>query len=396
MIGKRAVWVVLTAILVVSLLGACAAPQAGAPSGGAKQAVKIGAVFDLTGPTSGIGQWVKTGIEFRMDEAGYEVAGKKVDLIIEDDAFDPAKALEKVKKLVETDKVSMIIGPLNAGAALAVAPYVSSAKVPNISISGMAWDWTAKSDYTFGPSGSLRQATKAMGWYAYEAMGLRKVATIGTDFVAGYAYIGGFGDGFKEKGGTIVQEQWVPMGTPDFSPYLTALKPADATIAWIAGTDVPFLKQYDQFGLYKKMPLHAATLSGFAEPVTLKEVGDSAMGIQGQSYYTALLDTPENKAFVERFSKKQGRPPTAMEVQGYVAASFALEALKATGGDTAPDKLYKALMGLKLSTPMGPISLDASRLGTRSAYIVEATKSGGEWVQKVIKVYPDFKPVPDQ
>ncbi|HLB12676.1 MAG TPA: ABC transporter substrate-binding protein [Dehalococcoidia bacterium] len=360
-------------------------------------AVKIGALMDLTGPLSGAGQWVKTGIEFRMEEAGYEVAGKKVELIIEDDASDTAKALEKAKKLVETDKVSLILGPLHAGAALAVAPYVSSAKVPNLSISGLAWDWTAKFDYTFGPSGSLRQATKAMGWYAYEALGLKNVTTIGTDFVAGYAYIGGFADGFKEKGGTIVQQQWAPTGTPDFSPYLTALKPADATVAWIVGTDVPFLKQYEQYGLYKKMPLHASTMSGFAEPVTLKEVGDSALGIQGQSYYTALIDSAENKPFVERFTKKLGRPPTALEVQAYVAASFALEALKITGGDTAPDKLSKALMGLKLNTPMGPISFDpTSRFGIRTAYIVEATKVGGEWVQKVIKAYPEFKPVPDQ
>jgi len=74
-----------------------------------------------------------------------------------------------------------------------------------------------------------------MGWYAYEKMGLRKAATMGPDYIAGRAFLGGFMDGFKEKGGQIVQEQWFPVGNVDFAPYLGAVKPADALVTWVAG-----------------------------------------------------------------------------------------------------------------------------------------------------------------
>lgn len=383
--------VLLVPLLAALLAAACAAPEQ------AKPPIRVGAILHLTGGFAELGSQLREGMDLRFEEAKYEVSGRKIDVIIEDDATDPAKSLEKAKKLVETDRVSLIIGPLHSGTGMAVAPYVSSAKIPNIAFSAHPWDWTAKFDYTFGFMGSLRQSTKAMGWHAYDVLGLRKVTTIASDFVAGRMYMGGFIDGFVEKGGTVVQQQWTPLDTKDFAPYLTVLQPADATIAWISPPGgITFLKQYGEHGIYKKMPLHAPMLTGFVEPAYAKEVGDSAKGIQGAGHYTSLLDNPQNKRFVELFRSKYGKPPSwSMNANGYIAASVAIEALKATQGDTSADKLSKAIMGLKLDTPIGPVRFDSSRFGIRDGHIVEVTKVNGDWAWKVLKTYTETKPIPD-
>ena len=78
----------------------------------AEETVKIGALLDFTGPIAALGPLFKNGIVYALEEVDYTVGGKKVELIVEDTASDPTVALEKAKKLVDRDKVRVIIGPL--------------------------------------------------------------------------------------------------------------------------------------------------------------------------------------------------------------------------------------------------------------------------------------------
>ena len=95
----------------------------------AAEPIKIGSILNLTGPIAFIGPLFKNGIVKALEEVDYTVAGRKIELIPEDAAADMNVCLEKSKKLVERDKVNIIIGPLMGDAHMAIAPYLANKKV---------------------------------------------------------------------------------------------------------------------------------------------------------------------------------------------------------------------------------------------------------------------------
>ena len=116
----------------------------------AEKPIKIGLIADFTGPLTEHGQACKQGAILAMENANYKVDGKTVELIIEDEASDPAVAMDKARKLVETDKVSMILGTIHGGCAAAIAGYASRVKIPhmtywysipNAAMEKATWTW---------------------------------------------------------------------------------------------------------------------------------------------------------------------------------------------------------------------------------------------------------------
>jgi branched-chain amino acid transport system substrate-binding protein len=122
MISKKSIFTVILAaaliLFTLSNLSPTFAQQKAEP-------IRIGALLPLTGALLKEGPLDKEGMEMAFEDAGWEVAGRKIELIIEDDATDPTTALDKARKLVERDKVVAIIGPHHSGVANAVQPYMN-------------------------------------------------------------------------------------------------------------------------------------------------------------------------------------------------------------------------------------------------------------------------------
>ncbi len=115
-----------------------------AASGGT---IKIGALLDFTGPVAELGPIFQVGIEAALEEVNYMVAGKKVELIIEDSATSVDTAVAKAKKLVEQDGVKIIIGPLMGDAHLALSPYCAEKGVIITSLINGMWDTVKDKTY---------------------------------------------------------------------------------------------------------------------------------------------------------------------------------------------------------------------------------------------------------
>jgi branched-chain amino acid transport system substrate-binding protein len=233
-----------------------------------------------------------------------------------------------------------------------------------------------------------------MGWYAYEKLGYRTVTTMGPDYIAGRAFVGGFADGFKEKGGEIVQGQWFPVGNVDFAPYLGALKPADACAAWVAGPGaLRLISQYKEYGVFKKMPLIGAFASSLLNEDILPQLGEKAAGITGPSAYASTLDNPINKRAVAKYKAKHGhRPGDCLFIGGYNNALVLVEGLKASGGDTSPKKLRSAILNLRIQTPCGPLRFTPEGAGIFNVYIVKVGKVNGDYAWQVVHTYADTRP----
>ena len=379
--GALALAAVLTATLVVpDLLGAAE-----------RGPVRIGLPIPLVGNMAQVGADMREGFMMAIEEAGGQVAGRKIEVIAEDDEGSPAQTLTKTRKLVESDRVHVIAGVFLAGSCWAVVPYLNGKKIPFLFACGND-DLTQRkpSDYLVRVSSTGTQPAHPFGEYAAKVLGHKRVAALGWDYSFAWEVVGGFQRTFEANGGKIVQKLWTPMNTQDFGPYLSQLKrDADAVFMFFAGAGATrVLKHYQSFGLKEKIPI----LGGRAlvDPSVLPTMGDEALGVVSASHYTPTLDTPANKRFVRAYRTKYGRPPSHYSVDLYVSAQTIMEALKASDGDVenVPRFLAAARKVRLAETPRGPMELDETGQALVNIYITRTERVGGELQNVAIHTYP--------
>jgi branched-chain amino acid transport system substrate-binding protein len=353
-------------------------------SGSAKP-IKIGALLDMTGPAAMLGPLFRDGIIMALEEVNYKVAGRPIKLIIEDSATDPTTALEKARKLVERDKVKIIIGPLMGDAHFAIDPYVAKKKVLITTLYCGSLSLIKSKRWLIYPT-TLVGLTVPLGYYAYDA-GYRTMDMITSDYAGGHGFMKGVRMGFESKGGKVIQEIFVPVGTADFGPYLSTLKKADCVAYFVPNTaeSARLITQYKEFGI--KMPLLPTTLDGDIPEHVMKELGDKVIGLRGQAVYIWQREDPVNKKWVEAMKKRFGRMPGGIENNSYVLAKVILKGLQATGGDESYDKLWPEVLKVKINTPQGPLSFTPEGVAVTDGYIVEGKKINGRYVWDPIKVY---------
>jgi len=377
--GKRLLSLIGGVCLVLTvavLLATGCAPKAPV----AKEPIKIGALFDYTGPVADLGPKFQAGVELALEEANYEVAGRPIKLIIEDSATDVTVALDKFKTLVARDKIHICIGPLMGDAHLAIAPYAAESKVIVTSLINGMYEAIPYKTYVIYPT-TVDAQTYPFGKYVYEKLGYRTMITIGANYAGKIGYANGAAKGFADAGGTVVQQLWPSVGTPDYSPYIGAFKTADVVLYALEGPGPVsrFVYQYHQAGL--TMPLVTITQDGDYTPEALAELGDAALGILGESSYTWQLDTPENKKFVQGITAKTGKLfPSCSEQNAYTLTKVVLAGLEATGGDESYDKLWPAILNIKMNTAQGPLSFTAEGVAVTDMYVTQAEKKDGNYV----------------
>ncbi len=364
----------------------------------AQQTIKIGILAPLTGPMAITSKDLTDGAKFAFEEVGYQVAGKKIEVITEDDGAQTQMAVDKARKLVEQDNVAMVLGPLSAGTKMAVADYMSKVGRPMLPFGPSPWPMS-NFKWTFTVEGSEPSYAYTMASYAYTQMGKKKVTIMTEDTVAGHSFLDAFIKGFKDAGGQVVQEQYTPWPNQDFGPYLTNLKDADAIVAWYEGQDsVIFLNQMDSFGIRKKMPLIAPFHGAFfllplVNRALKPESAAALVGEKGPTEYTALIPSDTNKKFVAAFRQKMGYLAVEGNAIAYESIQVALKALEATKGDPTPDKLRQAIGALDLEVPSGHVRFDPqTNFAIRNIYIFEIGKYENEYNWIPIYVYENVPP----
>ena len=226
-----------------------------------KQTITVGLLASLTGPMSFQGNAIVRGFTLALEEASYRVAGKTIQVVTEDEVMSPAIALTKTQKLVEKDRVDVLVGPVNSAAAPAMRDYVVQQKVPWIVPMAMPENLTLPplaNKYTFRVQAVASQLNFPFAEWLYKKRGYRKMAAMGIDFPAGRDSVAAFKRSFEALKGQIVQEIFTPLNTADYGPYLSQLKKGevDAVYAWYAGAEaIKFESQYVDFGLKDKIPL---------------------------------------------------------------------------------------------------------------------------------------------
>src|SRR5690554_3293223 len=355
-----------------------------ATSASAQDTIRIGGLATLDGPFAVLGQEAFRAMELAFEEAGYQVGGKKIEWVRESSDGRPDVALTKARKLIEQDKVDILVGPVSGGEGLAVKEYAKSAPGRTF-VNGFsaAQETTlvspAENFFRFSTDGGQWQA--GLGNYVYDEKGYRKVAVVSGDYSFGYTQVLGFMAEFCAKGGTVPEKVWVPNGTKDFSSAIARIpEDVDAVYVMLGGADaVNFLSQYYQAG--SDTPLVAG--SNTVEQTVLNTKGPFQRyleGIPSAHMVADGLDDPAYKQYVETYRKRfpDGlSAPSAPYYGYYVATKAVLAALDEVNGDLSDNQaeFQQALAKVKLDTAFGPVELDENRQAIANIYVTEVARN---------------------
>jgi branched-chain amino acid transport system substrate-binding protein len=356
-----------------------------------KAPIRLGHLNSFTGGIAYAAEISLNAMNLYFDSINWTVAGRKVEIIKEDDQFNPQVGLQKAKKLIESDKVDLLVGVQASNVALAVLNYMKQQKafyvVSGAGTDAITWD---RYPYLFRTSISAYQLSLPMANYVYDHLG-KEVVTTASDYAGGRDVIAQFKGPYLQRGGKVLKEIWPPLGTTDFSAYLTDIKSINPPVTYdfMPGADaVRFIQQYSEFGLKEKMPLTGFTI---IDSQTVKALGKSAIGIISALTYIDTVDSPESKAFNAAYRAKFNAAPDLFADYGYVAAKALDEALKMTDGDASnKDKLAEAMSKLQFKAPRGPFRMDpATHNPIQDIYICQVIEKDGGISTKILGTSKD-------
>ena len=335
-----------------AVAGAALLPTAGAQ---AKGKVKVGLMLPYTGTFAQLGVAIENGFRLALSERGGKFGGREIEFYKVDDESDPAKAPENANKLIQRDKVDVLVGTVHSGVQMGIVKVVRESGtlhlIPNAGADAATGALCAPN--IFRTSFSNWQPPYPLGKILMDR-GLKNAVFITWKYGAGEESLGGFRDGYTKAGGKIVKELFLPFPNVEFQALLTeiaATKP-DAVVCFFAGGGAAkFIRDYAAAGLKGKIPLFGA---GFLTDGILDAVGDAAQGIETTLHYGDGIETKRNKDFRLAYAKTFLLQPDVYAVQGYDAGLLLAAGLDAVKGDIGNKVgMIKAMEAAKIDSPRG-------------------------------------------
>jgi branched-chain amino acid transport system substrate-binding protein len=349
------------------------------------QPVKIGLLATLEGPFAAGGADGMRGAELAVKQRGGVVAGRKIEIIKASSDAKPDVAVNATRKLVEQDKVEIMVGPLSGGEGIAVKDY--SKTQPQVTfINGGSG---AQATTLVNPSPNFfRFNTEGAQWMvglgkAAMDKGYKRTMIIAEDYAFPYSQVQGFMAEYCRLGGKVPEKAWVPLGGKDYSSVIAKIpKDVDALLVVLGGADaVNFLTQYENSGGDKPMMGGSITVSQDVLNYKGKR-RDSLVGTISAGPVADSFDGADWKAFVADYQKTYpvsagGFPsPSLFAFVYYVNMKAALDGLAAVNGDLSGGqaKYREALSKMVLKTPTGEVRLDGNRQAIGTTFVTEVVK----------------------
>ncbi len=350
----------------------------------AAEGVKIGMITTLSGGGASLGIDIRDGFQLAVKEKGGQLGGVKTEVIVVDDARKVGNAKQIATRMLEQDNVDIVTGIVWSNLALAVVPSVTRAGKfylsPNAGPSRLAGR-NCDPNY-FNVAWQNDNLHEAAGQFVTQS-GYKKVYVLAPNYPAGKDAITGFKRFYE---GEIAGEVYTKLGQVDYAAEIANLRAAapEAVFFFLpGGMGINFVKQYEQSGLMKSVPLFGPAFS-FDQGI-LKAVGPAAVGVINTSQWSPDLDNAANLAFVAAFRKAYGRTPSLYASQGYDTANLIDAALRATGGKLADaDALRAALKTADFASVRGPFRFGNNHHPVQRIYAREVTKDGDTYTNRLV------------
>jgi branched-chain amino acid transport system substrate-binding protein len=375
---------ILAGVLAATLFAAAGAAHA-------QGKLKVGMMLPFTGTFAALGTAIDNGFKLYVQEQGGKLGGREIEYFVVDDESDPAKATDNVNKLLNRDKVDVIVGTVHSGVAMAMAKAVrgsnASLIVPNAGAGAVTGAMCAPN--IFRTSFSNWQTGFATGVAAAERKH-KTAVTITWKYAAGDEMVEGFKEAFEKSGGKVLKDLTLPFPNVEFQALLTeiaALKP-DMVFAFFAGGGaVKFVKDYAAAGLNKSIPLYG---TGFLTDGTLEAQGEAAQGILTALHYADNLNTPRDNAFRLNYAKTYKLQPDVYAVQGYDAAQLLAIGLAAVKGDVSKrSEMIAAMEKARIDSPRGAFTLSKAHNPVQDFYLRKVEGTQNKVVGVAVKALAD-------
>ncbi len=372
--------------------------SAGATIAFAADKLKVGVLATLEGTYTVLGEDGVRGFQTALKQFGGKAGGRDIEVVIGATDASPDSAVRAARKLVEQDKVDLVIGPLSGSEGIAIRDY--SKTQPQVTfINGISGaqetTYVTPSDNFFRFNMDGAQWSAGLGKYIYEKKGYKKIATVGEDYSFIYTQVFGLATEFCAAGGQITERFWVPLGTKDFASIIAALPDdVDAIYLGLGGGDaVNFLNQYQQAGGSAKLIGGSIMVDG----TVLNAKGNAKNALIGVPSAGPQADTWDNpkwqayvKAYQDAFAPDKRFPSPSLLATGYYnAATATFNVLNDIKGDLSDGhKMFRAkLAKVVLDAPNGMIKLDANRQAIGTNFVSEVVElPDGNLATKVVLI----------
>jgi branched-chain amino acid transport system substrate-binding protein len=363
-----------------------------APCVHAQDSVKIGLILPMTGQQASTGRQIEAAVKLWQAQNGNKAGGKKVEIILKDDAAVPDTTRRLAQELVVNDKVSVLAGFGVTPAAMATAPIATQSKTPLVVMAAGTSAITEASPFIVRTSFTLPQATVPIADWASKN-GIKKAVSLVADYGPGFDAEKYFDSQFRLNGGEMLDKLRTPLRSPDFAPVLQKvrdLKPDALFVFLPSGQGASFMKQFAERGL-DKAGIKLIATGDVTDDDQLNDMGDVALGVINSHHYSAAHPSATNKKFVDAFQAANKFRPNFMAVGGYDGMRVIYNALNATKGQGG-EALLNAMKGQVFESPRGPVLIDAqTRDIVQDIYIRKVERKDGQlWnvefdVQKAVK-----------
>jgi len=380
------------------ILAAPLAALLAVPSAQAADTIKVGIVLTLTTPASIMGKQMKAAYEVAYDHLGGKMAGKKLELIFEDDGLKPNIGKQKTEKLLKKDKVDFFTGYIWSHVMGASAPVALKAGKIFVSANAGHSLFAGKKCHKnfFNAAWENSQNPMAMGSLLNQR-GVKKLYVLSLNYAAGKQMVAGVERTFK---GNIVGKDLVPLSHKDWSAEISKVKAAkpDGVFVFYPGSWGPaFFTQYKQAGLDKTTPLYSVfSVDGANLPVFQKRKMKHLIGTFNTMFWAPDLDNATNKRFVADFAKKyKGQIPSHYAAQSYDSLMLIAAGVKAAGGDASnTDAVRKGMEAADFPSVRGKIKFGKNHFPIQNFYSRQVINKGGKWQLSVREtVVEDHAPV---
>jgi len=325
----------------------------------AQETIKVGLVMPLTGVLGPVGKQAVAGARLYLAQHGNMVAGRKIELVVRDDASIPDNSKRITQELIVSDKVAILGGGLTPNV-LAIAPLVNESKTATVVMVSGTSIVTERSPYFVRTSWTHAQQASVLAKWAAKN-GSRRATIIASDWAPGHEASGVFSTTFAQAGGAIVEALKVPLSNPDFAPFLQRARDGNPDTLFIfvpAGQAAVLAKQFVERGL-DKSGIKLIGPGDIADDEDLPGMSDAMIGTVTAGFYSAHHPSAMNKEYVAAFQKANANVrPNFISVSAYDGMHLIYEALRKTEGKTDGPALVEAMKGMAWESPRGPMLID--------------------------------------
>ena len=335
------------------------------------QKLRVGIMLPYTGTYAQLGTAITNGFKLVVNQRGGKLAGRELEYFTVDDEADPAKAPENTNKLVQRDKVDVLVGTVHSGVQMGMVKIAKETNtlliIPNAGLDAATGALCAAN--IFRTSFSNWQPSYPMGKVLADR-GIRNVVSLAWKYGAGEEAVAGFTEGFIKAGGKTVRGLWIPFPNVEFQALLTeiaSIKP-DAVFVFFAGAGAAkFIKDYAAAGLRKTIPLFG---SGFLTDGVLDAVDTAAEGLETTLHYADGLNSKRDQEFRAAYTKAHKTEPDVYAVQGYDAALLLAAGLDAVKGDFSKRKeMISAMEKARIDSPRGAWTMSKAHNPIQDIYL---------------------------